>query len=132
MKKDYCPGYFDIANGGVMGAEETDEENAQRELEEEVGITGVELKVIENIKYEDDGNRVWGNIFAVQHDCKVEDMKLQEEEVDAILLLDRNEILKKIEEGVKFTPDGILAFKRFIEIEPYKSFYAALHAAPNQ
>ncbi len=90
-----------------MGADETDELNAQRELEEEVGITGVELKVLETIKYEDDNNRVWGNIFAVEHDCKVEDMKLQEEEVDAIILMSRDEILKKIEEGVKFTPDGI-------------------------
>lgn len=59
-------------------------------------------------------------------------MKIQAEEVDAIILMDRDEILKKIEEGVKFTPDGILAFKRFIDIEPYKSFYSALHAAPNQ
>jgi len=56
MKKDYCPGYLDIANGGVMGADETDEENAQRELEEEIGITGVELKVLQRIKFEDDNN----------------------------------------------------------------------------
>jgi 8-oxo-dGTP pyrophosphatase MutT (NUDIX family) len=65
MKKDYCPGYYDLANGGVMGAEETNEENAQRELEEEIGITGVELKVLKQIKFEDSNNRVWGNIFAV-------------------------------------------------------------------
>jgi isopentenyldiphosphate isomerase len=43
MKKDYCPGYFDLANGGVMGADETDEENAKRELEEEIGIKDVDL-----------------------------------------------------------------------------------------
>lgn len=46
MKKDYCPGYFDLANGGVVGGDETDEENARRELEEEIGITGVELQLI--------------------------------------------------------------------------------------
>ena len=68
MKKDYCPGYFDLANGGVMGADETNEENAQRELEEEVGITGVELKVLGHCKFEDANNRVWGNIFGVKHD----------------------------------------------------------------
>lgn len=43
MRKDYCPGYFDLANGGVQAADETDELNAQRELEEEIGITGVDL-----------------------------------------------------------------------------------------
>ena len=28
MKKDYCPGYYDLANGGVVGGDETDELNA--------------------------------------------------------------------------------------------------------
>jgi isopentenyldiphosphate isomerase len=72
QRKDYCPGYFDLANGGVMGAEETDEENAQRELEEEVGISGVELKVLLRVKYEDASNRVWGNVFGVKHDVEVD------------------------------------------------------------
>ncbi len=51
-----------------MGADETNEENAKRELEEEVGITGVELKVLGHCKFEDANNRVWGNIFGVKHD----------------------------------------------------------------
>jgi hypothetical protein len=41
-------------------------------------------------------------------------MKLQEDEVEAIHLWTKEEILKKIEEGEKITPDGILAFKEFI------------------
>ena len=28
LKKDYCPGYYDLANGGVVGADELDELNA--------------------------------------------------------------------------------------------------------
>ena len=115
MKKDYCPGYFDLANGGVMGGDETDLENAQRELEEEVGIKDVELKLLFNTKYEDSGNRVWGNVFAVQYDIDLKDMKLQEDEVEYIVLLTREEILKKIEEGEKFTPDSVLAFKELIK-----------------
>lgn len=70
MRKDYCPGYYDLANGGVVGGDETDEENARRELEEEIGITGVELKVLTHTRYEDAGNRVWGSVFGVQYDDK--------------------------------------------------------------
>jgi len=31
MLKDYCPGYLDLAAGGVVGAEENEDENALRE-----------------------------------------------------------------------------------------------------
>lgn len=65
MLKDYCPCYYDLANGGVVAAGETDETNAQRELEEEIGVTCVEMKVLLRVKYEDTNNRVWGNIFSV-------------------------------------------------------------------
>lgn len=47
-----------------------------RELEEEIGITGVDLKVLKRVKYEDEKNRVWGNIFGVKVDINIEDMKL--------------------------------------------------------
>lgn len=39
MLKDYCPGFIDLAAGGVVGMEDTDvDENAAREVEEELGI----------------------------------------------------------------------------------------------
>jgi 8-oxo-dGTP pyrophosphatase MutT (NUDIX family) len=39
MLKDYCPGYIDLAAGGVVGMEDTNvDENAAREVEEELGI----------------------------------------------------------------------------------------------
>jgi 8-oxo-dGTP pyrophosphatase MutT (NUDIX family) len=68
MKKDYCPGYYDLANGGVVGGDETDELNAQREIEEEIGMKDVEMKVLDRIKFEDPTNRVWGNIFGLEYD----------------------------------------------------------------
>ena len=40
MLKDYCPGYFDLVTGGVVGAGEDDHESATRELDEELGIKG--------------------------------------------------------------------------------------------
>ena len=63
MLKDYCPGYYDLSSGGVVGGDETDEDNAYRELAEELGITGVILERLTSVKYEDKSNRVWGNLF---------------------------------------------------------------------
>ena len=82
MKKDYCPGYYDLANGGEVGGDETDELNAQREIEEEIGMKDVEMKVLDRIKFEDPTNRVWGNIFGLEYDGR--ELVLQESEVDAI------------------------------------------------
>tara|TARA_B110000305_G_C19146754_1_gene496131 strand:+ start:206 stop:487 length:282 start_codon:yes stop_codon:yes gene_type:complete len=38
MQKEYYPGGIDLAAGGVMAPDETNELNATRELEEELGI----------------------------------------------------------------------------------------------
>ncbi|TNV75416.1 hypothetical protein FGO68_gene6402 [Halteria grandinella] len=121
LKKDYCPGYYDLANGGVVGGDETDEENAQRELEEEIGITGVPMTVLFHTKYEDDNNRVWGNIFKVLYEGDYTQLKLQESEVDAIEAWTIEEAqekmrLAKIEgSGVRITPDSMMAFEEFLK-----------------
>ena len=44
--KEYCPGGFALATGGVQAPDESNELNAMRELEEEVGIS----KPIEDFK----------------------------------------------------------------------------------
>ena len=39
MQKDYCPGYIDLAAGGIVGmAEEDIDKSAARELQEELGV----------------------------------------------------------------------------------------------
>ena len=39
LQKDYCPGFIDLAAGGVIGADDMDEDlSAAREVEEELGI----------------------------------------------------------------------------------------------
>ena len=43
MLKDYAPGYLDPTTGGCVGASETYEENAVRELQEELGVSGAQL-----------------------------------------------------------------------------------------
>ena len=50
MKKDCNPGFFDLATGGVVGFEEDDDESAQREVAEELGIPDASLEKIKVIK----------------------------------------------------------------------------------
>ena len=77
-------------------------------------MKGLEMKVLDRIKFEDEKNRVWGNIFAVEYDGR--ELVLQETEVDAIEKWTVKEVLERIEneKDWKITPDGKLAFLQFL------------------
>jgi len=49
--KDYCPGAFDPVTGGVVAGDESYEVSATRELEEELGIEGPQLKMLFTFPY---------------------------------------------------------------------------------
>ncbi|CAM9686298.1 unnamed protein product [Choristocarpus tenellus] len=93
MIKDYCPGYLDPTAGGVVGADETYEENAHREVEEEMGVItegsggedGAErahLRHCFSFHYKDDRANVWGDAW----DC-VWGGKIVPQEVQYVVLL---------------------------------------------
>ena len=50
--KETFPRHYDMAPGGVVGAGESYEENAAREAEEEMGITGVPFEFLFDFFYE--------------------------------------------------------------------------------
>ena len=66
MKKDYCPGYWDLATGGVVGAGEDDDENAKREVLEEVGIKDHDLQKVSVIKFDGEKSKVFGNVYLLR------------------------------------------------------------------
>ena len=68
MSKDIYPGYWDVAAGGVVLAGESYEASAERELQEELGISGVGLKFLFDRYFADRNNRVWGRIFTCIHE----------------------------------------------------------------
>lgn len=78
-EKDVYPGYWDVAAGGVVLADESYEEAAKRELAEELGITGVVLSHRFYRYFEDYHNKVWGSIFTCTHNGP---FRLQKEEID--------------------------------------------------
>mmetsp|Transcript_41477 Transcript_41477/g.66645 ORF Transcript_41477/g.66645 Transcript_41477/m.66645 type:complete len:251 (+) Transcript_41477:460-1212(+) len=111
--KDFAPGLLDPAPGGVLAAGENYLVNAQREMEEEMGLSSLALKHVSAMYHEDATSRVWGTIFYAVVDVSPCDLKLQPEEVDSVILMKPAEILSKPESD--FIPDGIHAFRIFHE-----------------
>lgn len=107
--KDIYPGYWDVAAGGVVLADERYEESAARELAEELGVTGTPLDFLFDQYYEDAGNRVWGRVFACRHGGP---FILQEAEVEHGMFLPVDEVLRLCERE-PFTPDGLVVLDRF-------------------
>ena len=66
MKKDYCPGYFDLSTGGVVGEGEDDDLNAVREVEEEVGIANANLEKIKVVKCDGKLSKVFANVYVLR------------------------------------------------------------------
>jgi 8-oxo-dGTP pyrophosphatase MutT (NUDIX family) len=63
IDKDWAPGAHDAAAGGVVGHGEDPEACAERELSEELGVTGVELRSLGTHLYEDDTTRCFEHCF---------------------------------------------------------------------
>lgn len=64
--KDLWPGRWDIAVGGVVTGEESYEVAAMRELDEEIGISGVLLEYLGDGEYHDSSVNLIGRCFRVQ------------------------------------------------------------------
>jgi 8-oxo-dGTP pyrophosphatase MutT (NUDIX family)/predicted alpha/beta hydrolase family esterase len=101
--KDIYPGFWDVAAGGVVLADETYEDSARRELAEELGVTGVPLHFLFDHYYEDENNRVWGRIFSCRHNGP---FVLQKSEIEGGKFISVAEALRQTEKQ-PFTPDGV-------------------------
>ena len=115
LSKDLHPGMYDAAAGGVVLADETYWEGAQRELAEEMGLT-LPLERIGPIRFESDSTRVFGEVFACVYDPAAQPrqhIRPQEEEVDAVELLRVEEVLSG-EGGREFTKDTLLALDLYL------------------
>ena len=118
----YCetyPSHFDPCPGGVMGPDETFEENAARELAEEMGIvTGSALapqppEPLFDFWFEDATIRNWGRLFKVTFEGDLADLSLQDEEVDSVSWMDRAELARLLDTG-PVCPDAALACRRWL------------------
>lgn len=112
--KDIYPGYWDVAAGGVVQADESYEQSAVRELAEELGVVGTPLVSLFDHYFEDAQNRVWGRIFRCYHEGP---FILQAEEVADGRFMSPVVILQQSQEK-SFTPDGLHILRRLMENYP--------------
>lgn len=69
--KDWAPGRYDAAAGGIIQVGEEPHRSAVRELEEELGISGAELRPLMTALYEDDTVRCFEHVYEVTYDGPV-------------------------------------------------------------
>ncbi len=101
--KDWCPGLYDLAAGGIVQEGESYDQSAGRELEEELGVRP-ELTYHFELYYEDltalVRNRNWGRVYSCVHEGPFD---LQPEEVVGVEFMPVEQALALEIDGV--TPD---------------------------
>ncbi|MFS0824845.1 NUDIX hydrolase [Pseudomonas phoenicis] len=78
LSKALYPGYWDVAAGGMVGPDESYAQSAARELEEELGVSGVALRFHEKFFFDQPDNHLWCAVFSAVWDGP---LRLQPEEV---------------------------------------------------
>lgn len=110
--KDVYPSCYDVAVGGVVGAGETYEQAAERELQEEVGVSGAALDYVAELRYADAANQINGRVFRCTFDGE---LTLQAEEMVAGEWLSLEAVERRIRE-LPFCPDGVEALRLWGEV----------------
>ena len=114
LSKAIYPGYWDVAAGGMVLATESYAESAARELEEELGVSGVQLIAHDHFYFEDPGNRLWCSAFSAVWDGP---LILQPEEVLEARFMPIAQVMQDIERK-PYCPDSLAALKRYLRARP--------------
>lgn len=109
LSKAVYPGYWDAAAGGMVQAHETYALSAERELAEELGVTGVPLREHGRFLFEAPGNRLWCAVFSAVWDGP---LKLQPEEISQVCFLHPQALLARMG-SEPWCPDSIEALRRY-------------------
>ena len=110
LSKAIYPGYWDVAAGGMVQADESYALSAARELEEELGVSGVELTAHEQFFFDQPDNRLWCAVFSAVWDGP---LKLQPEEVLEARFIGIDQVLRETVEK-PYCPDSLAALKRYL------------------
>ena len=108
--KALYPGFWDVAAGGMVGADESYAESAARELREELGVSGVPLTAHERFYFEGPQNHLWCAVFSAVWDGP---LQLQPEEVQRARFLPVAEALR-LSQDASWCPDSLAALKRYL------------------
>lgn len=114
LSKAIYPGYWDVAAGGMVQADESYPLSAARELEEELGIAGVELREHGRFFFDQPDNRLWCAVFSAVSNGP---LVLQPEEVLEARFMAIEEVLRRVEHE-PFCPDSLAALRRYLQLNP--------------
>jgi len=102
-----------LSGQSQVGAGESYELNAERELAEEMGISGVTLTHILDEFFEDHETRLWGRLFSCEYDGPI---TIQESEVDSVQWMSYSEVCTMVmEQSHTVCPDSLTMFKAYME-----------------
>lgn len=103
-EKENHPGMWDVSCAGHLSAGDSSVEGALRELDEELGIKAErdDLQFLATIKVRGGGakycNNEFTDVYILKISRRVEDLKLQQEEVDAVKFVTADELKTMIQE----------------------------------
>ena len=107
--KDIYPGMYDMACGGGVGAGETYETAAIREVQEEFGIKDPKLEFLFKMRYKSDADNIFIKVYKTVYDGKI---TLQKEEIVSGEFMSMK-ALKELMQKEEFCPDSVEVFKKF-------------------
>lgn len=110
--KDVYPGCYDVMAGGVLRAGEEPYEAALREADEELGVTGVDLRPLLETEYSDDRSRYHAFGFVATYDGPI---RWQPEEVMWGGWVSPEELLDMVADAsLSFAPDTLALMRTWI------------------
>ncbi|MDY7530673.1 NUDIX domain-containing protein [Pseudomonas sp. Bout1] len=112
LSKAMYPGFWDTAAGGMVAAHETYAESAARELEEELGVSGVELTAHDHFYFEDGDSRLWCTSFSAVWDGP---LHIQPEEVMEARFVPLATVLQEAEQK-PYCPDAQEGLRRYLAL----------------
>jgi len=112
--KDVFPGMYDASVGGVVASGERYQDAARRELAEEFGIVGPELRFLFKHRYQGPQVDTWNVVFEVVWDGPIVH---QPEEVAWGAFVTEEELRSRLEtETWAFVPDGLELLRRYLAL----------------
>ena len=112
--KDLFPNLYDMFTAGMVGAGESYDDAALRELEEELGIRGVTLHPLFRHRYEGDRTRSHTAVYSVEWNGPIAH---QPSEIAWGAFRSHSELVANLEQ-FEFVPDGAELFTRYLADYP--------------
>lgn len=117
--KDVYPGLLEANQAGCVIYGDTYEDTVKREIQEELGIKNPKIELLFECRYEDDKNKGVAKVYKCTYGGKIISQK---EEVDDYFFVPAKKLKEMTEKSPeKFTPDSVVAFKKFLSFKKYWS-----------